>query len=260
MKCAIKIKSSFIIIALILFISIPVSAQERSDARQESTTQQVFQAIIKPYQNLSDYTVKIQAKVMIPGFRMPDFAADLYFKKPDKLHIETKSFAPIPRNSGFFDPFQFDPEKNRITFAQAVKMDGMQAELYKVEPGESETRVRFYNVWVGGNPRRILQMENHSFKGTKALVKLTYKNVEQGAENWLMPEKAHIHITFPEGMQSQDTSSFLIKDNPVAAGRGKPEEMQGEGDIYISYSDWRINTGLDDSLFQSIMKSTSSTP
>ncbi|MDP3283039.1 MAG: hypothetical protein Q8M56_01245, partial [Desulfobacterales bacterium] len=77
-----------------------------------------------------------------------------------------------------------------------------------------------------------------------------YKNVEQGAESWLMPEKAHIHLTFPEGIQNPDTSSFLIKDNPVAAGRGKPEEMQGEGDIYISYSDWRINTGLDDSLFQ----------
>jgi len=243
MKYAIKVKALFIITVLILLISIPVSAQE-------STPQQVFLAIIKPYQTLSDYTVKIQAKVMVPGFRMPDFAADLYFKKPDKLHIETKSFAPIPRNSGFFDPFQFDPGKNRITFIQAVKLDGMQAELYKVEPGESETRVRFYNVWVGGNPRRILQMENHSFKGTKALVKLTYKNVEQGAENWLMPEKAHIHLTFPEGMQNQDNSSFLIKDNPVAAGRGKPEEMQGEGDIYISYSDWRINTGLDDSLFQ----------
>jgi len=242
MKRAIKIKASFIMLLLILLISIPVSAQE-------STPLQVFQAIIKPYQTLSDYTVKIQAKVMVPGFRMPDFEADLYFKKPDKFHIETKSFAPIPRNSGFFDPFQFDPEKNRITFIKTVNFDDMQAELYKVEPGESETRVRFYNVWIGGNPRRILQMENHSFKGTKTLVKLTYKNVEQGSENWLMPEKAHIHLTFPEGMQSHDNSSFLIKDNPVAAGRTKPEEIQAEGDIYISYSNWRINTGLDDSLF-----------
>ena len=187
---------------------------------------------------------------MIPGFRMPDFAADLYFKKPDKLHIETKSFAPIPRNSGFFDPFQFDPEKNRITFIQTVNLNDMQAELYKVEPGESEIRVRFYNVWVGGNPRRILQFENHSFKGAKALVKLTYTNVEQGSGNWLMPEKAHVHLTFPEGMQSSDTSSLTIKDNPVSAGRTKPEEIQGEGDINISYSDWQINTGLDDSLFQ----------
>jgi len=246
MKCTIEVKSSFIIIALILsLLSI-----ERAEAKQESSPLQVFQAIIRPYQNLSDYTVKIQVKVMIPGFRMPDFAADLYFKKPDKLHIETKSFAPIPRNSGFFDPFQFDPEKNRIIFMQTVNLNDMQAELFRVEPGESETRVRFYNVWVGGNPRRILQFENHSFKGTKALVKLTYTNVEQGHENWLMPEKAHVHLTFPEGMQSNDNSSFLIKDNPVSAGRTKPDEIQGEGDINISYSGWQINTGLDDSLFQ----------
>lgn len=255
MKRAIEVRSLFIIIALFLSLL----SLERAEAGQESSPWQVFQAIIRPYQTLSDYTVKIQVKVMIPGLRMPDFEADLYFKKPDKLHIETKSFAPIPRNSGFFDPFQFDPEKNRITFIQTVNLNDMQAELYKVEPGESETRVRFYNVWVGGNPRRILQVENHSFKGTKALVKLTYMNVEQGTEKWLMPEKAHIHLTFPEGMQRQDNSSFLIKDNPVAAGRSKPEEMQGEGDIYISYSDWHINTGLDDSLFQSIIKSTSST-
>lgn len=250
MKGIIKVKSLFIIMALLVFISMPVLARESSEAKQESSPMQVFDAIIRPYQNLRDYTVKIQVKVMMPGFRIPDFAADLYFKKPDKLHIETKNFAPIPRNSGFFDPFQFDPVKNRITFKQTVNLDDMQAELYRVEPGESETRVRFYNVWVGGNPRRILQVENHSFKGTIALVKLTYKNVEQGPENWLMPEKAHVHLTFPEGMQSNDNSSFLIKDNPVSAGRIKSEDLQGEGDINISYSDWQINTGLDDSLFQ----------
>lgn len=250
MKYGIKVISSFIIIGLILFISVPVPAGERPEAKNEPGPLQVFNAIMKPYQGLYDYTVKIQVKVMMPGFRIPDFSADLYFKKPDKLHIETKSFAPIPRNSGFFDPFQFDPEKNRITIKQTVNLDGMQAELYRVDPGESETRVRFYNVWVGGTPRRILQVENHSFKGTIALVKLTYKNIEQGTENWMMPEKVHIHLTFPDGMQNLENSSFLIKDNPVSAGRIKPDAIQGEGDIYISYSNWRINTGLDDSFFQ----------
>jgi len=249
MKGLSKVKSLSIIIALLVFISMPVSALESPETKHEPDPRQIFDAIIRTYRNLNDYTVKIQAKVMIPGFRIPDFAAVLYFKKPDKFHVETKSFAPIPRNSGLFDPFQFDPEKNRIIFKQIVNLDDIQAELYRVEPGESETRVRFYNVWVGGNPRRILQVENHSFKGTKALVKLKYTNVEQGSENWLMPEKAVVHLTFPEGMQGND-SSFLIKDNPVSAGRIKPDEMQGEGDIYISYSDWKINTGLDESLFQ----------
>ena len=55
---------------------------------------------------------KIQGKINMPTIRVPDFAATLYFKKPDRFHIETKRFAPIPRNSGVFNPFQFDPEKN----------------------------------------------------------------------------------------------------------------------------------------------------
>lgn len=250
MENIIKVKLSFIVMALIVSVSVPVLAQERLESKQESAPLQVFDAIIRPYKNLNDYTVKIQAEVRIPGLRIPDFTADLYFKKPDKLHVETKSFAPIPRNSGFFDPFQFDPGKNRITFKQTVNLDDMQAELYRVEPGESETSVRFYNVWVGGSPRRILQVENHSFKGTIALVKLTYMNVEQVSGNWLMPEKVRVHLTFPQGTQNRDNSSFLVKDNPISAGRMKPDELQGEGDIYISYSDWQINTGLDDSLFQ----------
>jgi hypothetical protein len=228
----------------------PLFARDNPEVKQDPGSVQVFEAIIRPYRDMNDYTVKIQVKVMIPGFRIPDFTADLYFKKPDKFHIETKSFAPIPRNSGFFDPLQFDPGKNRITFKQTVNLEGMQANLYRVEPGESETRVRFYNLWIGGNPRRILQVENHSFKGTTALVKLSYINVERSSEIILMPEKAHIHLIFPEGMQSNDNSSFLIKDNPVSAGRLKPDNLQGEGDIYISYSNWQINKGLDDSLFQ----------
>ena len=36
MKRAIEVKSSFIIMALILFISMPVSARERAEAKQES--------------------------------------------------------------------------------------------------------------------------------------------------------------------------------------------------------------------------------
>jgi len=246
----VKIKSFFMATALLVFVSMPVPAQERSESKQESGPVQSFDTVIKQYQNLIDYTVKIQVEFMIPGLRIPDFSADLYFKKPDKFHIETKSFAPIPRNSGFFDPFQFDPANNRIIFKQTVNIDDTQAELYRVEPGESETRVRFYNVWIGGNPRRILQAESHSFRGTKALVKLTYKNVEQGRENWLMPEKARIHFTFPNSAKGPDNASFLIKDSPVYAARIKPEDLQGEGDINIFYIDWQINNGLDDALFR----------
>jgi hypothetical protein len=240
---------SLLIITLTLITAL-VLAQERPGTEVKSNPGQVFYEILKPYEQLNDYTAKIQAKVKMPGFRIPDFTAKLYFKKPDKFHIETKNFAPLPRNSGIFNPFLFDPGKNRITYRQVEVVNGIKAELYQVEPDEGETRIRYYHVWVGGSPKRILQVESYSFKGTKALVKPVYQTVQTGSGKWLLPEKVHVHLTFPEDVQSQDASSFAAKDNPFSRSMAKIDDIPGEGDIYLSYSEWQINTGLDDSLFQ----------
>ena len=54
------------------------------------------------------------------------------------------------------------------------------SDVFRVEPLDAKALVRYYHVWVGGNPRRILQVESLSVKGTKGLVKLTYGTVETG--------------------------------------------------------------------------------
>jgi len=239
-----------IVLFILLFSPAAAPAQGAPGAMPGPDPRQVFAELVKPYRNLNDYTVKIRAKVNLPTIRVPDFTATLYFKKPDRFHIETKSFAPIPRNSGVFNPSQFDPEKNRITYQRAENLDGARADLYRVEPLDPKTQVRYYNVWVGGAPGRILQVVNLSFRGTKALVKLSYATVAQGNEKWLLPEKVHIHLTFPEGVQNPEASSFTTRDNPVSGGMGRLDEISGDGDIHIAYSDWLVNTGLDDRLFK----------
>jgi hypothetical protein len=235
---------------LLLIAPAPASAQERSGVKQGPDPRQVFTELIKPYRDLNDYTVKIHAKVNMPTIRIPDFNAILYFKKPDRFHVETKSFAPIPRDSGVFNPFQFDPEKNLITYERTESLNGTLTEVFKVDPLDAKASVRYYHVWVGGNPRRIMQVESLSVKGTKGQVKLTYGTVEKGLEKWLLPEKVHVHLIFPEGMHNADTSSFTTKDNPISSGMRRLDDVSGEGDISLSYSDWQINTGLDDRLFQ----------
>ena len=235
---------------LLLIAPTPASTQEKPGVKQGPDPRQVFTELVKPYRDLNDYTVRIHAKVNMPTIRIPDFSAILYFKKPDKFHIETRSFAPIPRDSGVFNPFQFDPEKNLITYLRTEKLNGTPLDVFKVEPLETKALVRYYHVWVGGNPERILQVESLSVKGTKGQVKLTYRTVEQGPEKWLLPEKVDVHLTFPEGMNNADASSFTTKDNPFSSGMRRLDEVSGEGEISLSYREWQINTGLDDRLFQ----------
>jgi outer membrane lipoprotein-sorting protein len=239
-----------IVLALLLLSPAAAWTQERPGASSRPDPGQVFAELIKPYRNLNDYTVKISAKILMPTIRIPDFYATLYFKQPDRFHIETKSFAPIPRNSGVFNPRQFDPVKNRITYLKTETLGQTRADVYRVEPLDAKTPVRYYQVWVGGTPGRIIQMENLTFQGTKALVKISHQTVSRGAETWLLPETVRIHLTFPEAATPSDRSTFDTRDNPLSGGMRRLDEVNGEGDIDIAYSDWKVNTGLEDSLFK----------
>lgn len=238
---------------LMLLLLTPAFAwtQEPPGVAPRPDPRQLFAEMIQPYRSLNDYTVKIHAKVTMPTIRIPDFTATIYFKQPDRFHVETKSFAPIPRNSGIFNPLQFDPARNRIAFQKRETLGQVQADLYRVEPLDAKSPVRYYQVWVGGLPRRILQVENLTFRGTKGLATLSYRTVAQGADSWLLPEKVRIHLTFPEGAQGPDVSPFTARDNPVSGGMRRLDEVDGEGNIDISYSGWRVNTGLEASLFNS---------
>jgi len=233
---------------VLIFSAAALPAQERPAAAARPDPGQVFTELIRPYRGLNDYTVKIQVKVDIPDIRIRDFSATLSFKKPDKFHVETRRFAPIPRNLGVFNPFQFDPEKNRIEFQRTENLEGAPADLYRVEPRDAKSPIRYYQVWVGGSPKRILQVESVAFRGTRGMVKIAHQLVEQRDGNLLLPAKVRVHLTFPEGVKPPE--GLTTEDNPIAGGMRRLEEMSGEGDIDIVYTDWRVNTGLDDSRFE----------
>ncbi len=248
MKSILAYGISNLLTAVLLLTAAPLPAQERPAAAARPDPGQVFADLIRPYRGLNDYTVKIRAKVDMPDIRVPDFTATIYFKKPDKFHVETRRFAPIPRNSGVFNPFQFDPEKNRIEFLRTENIEGAPADLYRVEPLDPKSPIRYYQVWVGGNPKRIIQVESLSLRGTRAMVKVTHQLVEQSGGKWLLPAKVQVHLTFPEGVKAPE--GLTTQDNPISGGMRQLDEMSGEGDITIAYTDWRVNTGLDDSLFK----------
>jgi hypothetical protein len=209
-----------------------------------------FAEVLRPYEGVRDYTVRIQARVRIPDFRVPDFSATVYFKRPDRFHVETKSFAPLPRGGALFDPFRFRPERNRIAWLSSEKAGGVPAEVFRVEPLEEKGQIRSYRVWVGGDPKRILQVESATVQGGKALARIRYAPVRRGGEELLLPERMDVQLTFPErGVRSPDNDLYG-SENPVSRGMARLEDLPAGGSVAITYSGWTWNTGLDDALFR----------
>jgi hypothetical protein len=110
--------------AVLLLSAAPLSAQDRPVASVQRDSKEIFTELIRPYRGLNDYRAQIRVKVDMPNLQVPDVTATSYFKKPDKFHVETKRFAPIPRNSGVFNPFQFDPEKTGSNFCEPNSSKG----------------------------------------------------------------------------------------------------------------------------------------
>lgn len=233
---------------LILFTSLSLAVAEQPPPYKKDPGR-LFSELMHPYRNMVDYTVAVDARVSMKLMKVPDFKATLYFKRPDKFHIETRSFAPLPRNSGNFNPFLFDPQKNRIAHERSEELAGIKTEVFRVEPLQGETRVRFYYVWVDVRQKRVLQVESHTLKGNRVLVKPSYRLVPLGGELLPVPDKVHVHMTLHADARNLDSSLNSSRDNPFSRGMASPEEMPWEGDVYISYGDWKINTGLDDKLF-----------
>ena len=82
MRHTLNARSSFLLAALLLLLPVRTAAQDRPNIAPKGNPRQVFAELIRPYQNMRDYTVKIQAKVVMPNIRIPDYTAILYFKKP----------------------------------------------------------------------------------------------------------------------------------------------------------------------------------
>jgi len=235
--------------SLLLAAVLQASWDRPADAAAGPDPAKTFAVLLDPYGGIQDYTVRIEVKVRIPDFRVPDFAATVYFKRPDRFHLETKNFAPLPRGAALFDPFRFRPEKNRISWLATETLEGVQADLYRVEPLDEKGKIRSYRVWIGGIPKRILQVESLSVQGVKALARIGYALVRQGSEELWLPERVDVKMTFPErGVRPQDNLLYG-PENPVSRGMARLENLPAEGAVEISYSGWAWNRGLDDSLF-----------
>ncbi len=209
-----------------------------------------FSEVLRPYEGIQDYTVRIQAKVRIPDFRIPDFAGTVYFKHPDRFHLETKSFAPLPREAALFDPARFRPEKNRIAWLGSEAVDGVPVDVFRVEPLDEKGKVRSYRVWIGGSPKRILQVESLSVQGGKARARIRYALVRQGRGALWLPQRVDVHLTFPERGVRTPGSPLYSQDSPVSRGMARLESMPAEGSVAITYAGWTWNTGLDDARFR----------
>ena len=199
------------------------------------------------YDKVNDYSVRVKMSVKMPMFRMPRKRIKLYFKKPDKMKIESGGFAVIPKSGLTMSPDMFLKHLDSTTVVSIAEDGGLiiSGRVYAdsldfpVASGGEESPKVTISIHVKTNPWIIDRVSARMDTITVFAIQSEYEEVEKGI--WL-PILTEMNISFPK------TEHKLPED--VSRSMGLENKSSMEGKITIRYSKYKVNRGIKDSFFE----------
>ncbi len=194
---------------------------------------------------IEDYQVNIVARFKMPRFRMPRKKMTLAFKQPDKFHLKARGFAAVPRMGVFLDPDSLLARLQGLRVVPDTTVDGERfLALQGTREGE-EGKLLLVTALVDTSRWVIRRMLSYTDTTQVVDLKIEYQVIGE----WIMPTQTDLRIDFGE-LVPLDRREHFGPGHASAKWRENGRQA-GIGEVHVRFSDYRINTGLPDSLFES---------
>lgn len=176
-----------------------------------------------------DYTCDIRMDANLPDMTVRDMKMKLYYKRPNKVHVEaTEGFAVLPEE-GLFLGNPVEELQKRFVLARMgdATWNGKHTIKYSVRPTQDQA-APLSNIRLYVDPSNALPVAVYGQFPQGGTLSTEFSFRKMQGQYWL-PTRTVLKIS---GMQSRTRS-------------GKQD-----GSATLTYSNYKINTGLSDSLFQ----------
>ena len=225
-------------IALLIVAAPSLHAQKSGDISVTA----ILQNVEKGFEAVQDFTVTLNAEIDMERVRVPKMTATLYYKKPDKVHVASPNFAMLPREGIVLNPAILR-QRYQATLNGKETVEGK--ELYRIDLSAREARIRPAQlmIWVDPSNWTIARMESAPYQGRALRLAMTYA-LQQGTM-WL-PQT----LTVSFEAIARDTTARLDLNLQAVPDPDEPRRAPRSGKINVQYSDYRINTGLSDEIFE----------
>jgi len=197
------------------------------------------------FEKVEDYQVDVKIKVDVDFLKMPDREATIYYKKPDKFHIDSENFAMLPKSGLNFSPLGFLNYKYTAFYEREDTVNGILTSVIKVIPLEGDADVILSTLWVDIKRNIILKVESSRKPQGTFIIDLNYLKTSEGF--WL-PSSLVFSFTVDRSLLPR---RFNDPDASESKEKTKDSEKSKTGKVYLTYSNYRINIGLTDEFFES---------
>jgi outer membrane lipoprotein-sorting protein len=229
-----------ILITIILLFSVAISAQTK-DAKK------IIDAVHQKFDKVNDYQADVTVKLNMSAIKVPDMKAKVFFKKPDKIKIESDGFAMLPKQGLKFSPADLFKGEYTSLYIRSEMMDNRKIDVIKNIPTSDSSDVILTTLWIDTDGAVIRKVETTTKKGGTSKVELTYDNFV-----YALPSQIKITLNFGDSKIPDNAAGKKdpnINPDQKNNRRGGMSSFSMNGNITMTYMNYKINKGIPDSIF-----------
>ena len=228
-------KLKFVFLFLMIFFSVSEFSPQSKDPDE------ILDGVKEAFKMIEDYEVDIRVKIDVDFLKVPDSEAKLYFKQPNKIHVESEKFALLPRQGLDFSPLGLLSGKYTALYEQEDTIRNIPTSVVKIIPLGNDGDIILSTFWVDQTSNLIIRVESTKKPTGTFTIDFTYEEYD---DYYDLPSQMEFTFTvdrmmFPRGMdgQADDDDSNDKSDSTT-------------GKVYITYTNYKVNQGLPDELFE----------
>ena len=197
------------------------------------------------FSKVKDYKANVNIKVDVNVIKVPEMKAKLYFKAPDKIHIESEGFAMLPRKGLYTSPLSFLNGDYTSIYVKEDTVGKYITSEIKIIPLNDKGDLLLTTLWIDQSKNVIRKVESSTkTNGTFSL--LLYYNT-----NIKYPLADSMVFSFNAG--KLNTPSMMGEEENRGRRRRALKDISGK--VFIHYFNYEVNTGIPDSVFEENNKS-----
>ncbi|MFZ1517414.1 MAG: hypothetical protein WAU11_01490 [Ignavibacteriaceae bacterium] len=211
---------------------------------QSKDPNEIINNVITNFNKVSDYQVDVNIKVDVEFIKVPETKAKIYFKQPDKVHLESEGFAMLPKNGMEFSPSSLLNKDFTAIYEQDVNLNGLKTSIVKVIPLGDHGDVILSTLWIDQKNNLIQKVESTTKTNGTFSIDFTY-----GANiNYPLPSK----IVFSFNVDKMNIPATISGETNTEKSdkKKKNSDSRTKGQVIVNYSNYIVNKGVPDSIFE----------
>ena len=201
----------------------------------------ILKRVVESFNKVKDYEVEVQVKVDVDFIKVPETKAKIYFKQPDKINFESDGFAMLPKEGINFSPMSFLKKDYTALYQKEDYIDGHPLSVIKIIPSAEQGDIVLTTLWIDQSHNIINKVESTTKTNGTFTIDLKY---DENRKDFNLPSC----MVFGFNIDKMNLPKAFIGQAETESHKNIGKTTSGK--VYITYSNYKVNIGLSDKIFE----------